>query len=80
MLPNPPNPNKKASGLQNFGHYSGMAFQMIAIILLFVWGGTKIDQKYFQGKDVFVIILSLVGVFIALYVVLKDLLNQSKKK
>jgi F0F1-type ATP synthase assembly protein I len=81
MLPNPQNPNKdKHSGLQSYSHYSGLAFQMIAIILAFVWAGKKIDEKYFPGRSVFIIVLSLIGVFIAMYVVLKDFLKISKKK
>ena len=81
MQPNPPTPNKdKQSGLQSYGRYSGLAFQMIAIILAFVWAGKKIDEIYFQGQSIFIIILSLIGVFIAMYVVLKDFLKIKKRK
>jgi ATP synthase protein I len=79
MHPNPPNPNKP-SGLQSYGRYSGLAFQMIAIILAFVWLGRKIDEIYFQGRTIFIIILSLIGVIIAMYVILKDFLKIKKKK
>jgi F0F1-type ATP synthase assembly protein I len=76
-------PNQKKnnySGLDQYAKYSGIAFQMVAIILVFVWAGKKIDEKYFQGKDIFVIILSLLGVGISLYLVLKDLKNISRNK
>jgi len=53
---------------------------MIAIILAFVWAGKKIDEIYFGGRSIFIIILSLIGVIIAMYVVLKDFLTISKKK
>jgi F0F1-type ATP synthase assembly protein I len=79
MQQNPPNPNKD-SGLQNYGRYSGLAFQMIAIILAFVWMGKKIDENYFQGRTIFVIIFSLIGIAIALYVVLKDIIKTPKGK
>ena len=81
MQPNPPSPNKdKPTGLQSYARYSGLAFQMIAIILAFVWAGKKIDEIYFQGRSVFIIVLSLIGVIIAMYVVLKDFLKSTKKK
>lgn len=74
-------PNKEGeSGLQSYARFSGLAFQMVAIILAFVWAGKKIDTVYFQGHNIFIIILSLVGVFIAIYFALKDLLKFTKKK
>jgi len=81
MQANLPKQNKdEESGLQNYARYSGLAFQMVAIILLFVWGGKKIDEIYFQGRTIFIIILSLIGVFIALYLAIKDFLKITKKK
>ncbi len=81
MPANQPSPNKnKQSGLQSYSRYSGLAFQMIAIILAFVWAGKKIDEIYFEGNSVFIIVLSLIGVIISMYVVLKDFLKISKKK
>ncbi len=79
MQQNQQNQNK-FSGLSNYGRYSGLAFQMIAIILAFVWMGKKIDEKFFPGKTIFIIILSLIGIFIALYVVLKDFIKIKKRK
>jgi len=81
MPTNPPNPNKKKpSGLESYSRYSGLAFQMIVIILAFVWAGKKIDEMYFGGKTLFVIIFSLIGVFISMYIVLKDFLKFPRKK
>ena len=78
-------PNKKIrkesnSGLQNYARYSGLAFQMIIIILVFVWAGKKLDHKYSNDGLVFTIIFSLIGVFIALYVALKDFIHIKKNK
>jgi len=53
---------------------------MIAIILAFVWAGKKVDEKYFPGRNLFIIIFSLLGIAIALYVVLKDFINIKSKK
>ena len=70
----------KESGLQSYARYSGLAVQMIVIILAFVWAGKKIDEKYFGDRSVFVIIFSLAGVTVAMYVAIKDLLKSRNKK
>ncbi len=69
-----------SSGINKYVEYSGIAFQMVAVILAFVWAGKKIDQKYFNGESVFIIVFSLLGVLIAMYLVLKDFLKISRKK
>ena len=39
------NPKSQGSkGIKDFGKYSGMAFQMIGIILITTWGGMKLDK------------------------------------
>jgi ATP synthase protein I len=68
------------SGLNKYVEYSGIAFQMVAIILAFVWVGKKIDEKYFNGESVFIIVFSLLGVLLAMYVVIKDFIKISRKK
>lgn len=65
-------PNK---GLNDFAKYSGMAFQMFAIILITTWGGIKLDKITGNETPVFTIILSLLGVFAAIYTVIKDFLR-----
>jgi F0F1-type ATP synthase assembly protein I len=62
----------KESGLNSFVRYSGMGFQMVAIILLFYWAGSKLDERAGNEKPAFTAILSLLGVFAGLYIVLKD--------
>jgi F0F1-type ATP synthase assembly protein I len=49
-----------------------MAFQMAGIIGLGCWGGYKLDQYYHNTNSVFTIILSLLSIFAALYIVLKE--------
>lgn len=68
----------KYSGLEQYAKYTGIAFQMIAIILVFVWGGIKLDEKYRKGEPLFVIIFSLIGVFAGLYIALKDFIRFKK--
>jgi len=48
---------------------------MGVIIGLSSWGGVKLDEHYQNKTPVFTIILSLAGIGIALYLVIKDLIN-----
>jgi ATP synthase protein I len=63
-------------GLNDFGKYSGMAFQMIVIILATTWGGIQLDKLAKFKTPVFTIILSLLGVFAAIYTALKDFIKK----
>jgi ATP synthase protein I len=62
-------------GIRDFARYTGMAFQMVGIILVTTWGGTKLDEITKFKTPVFTIILSLFGVFAAIYVILKDFIK-----
>ena len=57
--------------------YSGLAFQMGAIIGLGTWGGSKIDEMRETDFPLFTLIFSLVSVFVALYLVLKQLIGKN---
>lgn len=71
--PKKPKENKRnESGLNTFVRYSGMGFQMIVIILLFYWAGSKLDERAGNEKPAYTAILTLLGVFAGLYIVLKD--------
>lgn len=61
--------------------YSNLAIQMGLIIGLSCWGGSKLDAHYQTKTPVFTIILSLLGIAVAMYLVLKDFIkpkNDSK--
>jgi F0F1-type ATP synthase assembly protein I len=62
-------------GLNDFARYSGMAFQMIAVILITTWGGIELDKLAKFHTPVFTIILSLLGVFAAIYTAVKDFIR-----
>ena len=67
-------PNSKWMALIN------IPFQMGSIIFAFAWLGTWLDEKY-QNKDgLFVKVLTLVGVFIALYNVIRQVNDLNKSK
>jgi F0F1-type ATP synthase assembly protein I len=67
--------NQGNKGVKDFARYSGMAFQMLAIILVTTWGGIKLDHLTGTKTPVFTIILSLLGVFAAIYTAVKDFLK-----
>ena len=67
--------NLQNKGIKDFAKYSGIAFQMVGIILLTTWGGVKLDEVLDLKTPVFTIILSLLGVFAALYAVLREFIK-----
>jgi hypothetical protein len=52
--------------------YSGIGFQMIAIIGAFTYAGYKIDESYHHNVKWVTAIFSLTGVFISLYVIIRS--------
>jgi len=70
---NPKNIQNK--GTNDFARYSGIAFQMAGIILVTVWGGVKLDKLTGWHTPVFTIVLSLLGVFAAIYTAVKDFIK-----
>lgn len=70
------NPKKQENkGLNDYAKYSGIAFQMLAIIALTTWGGIKLDKLAGFEKPVFTVILSLLGVLAAIYTAVKDFIK-----
>lgn len=63
------NPKKQ---LKNVAALSGIAIQMGVTIYLFVILGKWLDTTYNDGKKLYIIIMTLLGVGISLYVVLKQ--------
>ncbi|MCX6287074.1 MAG: AtpZ/AtpI family protein [Bacteroidetes bacterium] len=62
-------------GLNQYARYSGMAFQMMVIIVAGAFGGLKLDE-WLKTKPVFTVILSIAAVFLAIYYVTRDLLKK----
>ncbi len=67
--------NENESPLKTYSRYSGIAVQMIVIILASVWGGIKLDELAGTESPVFTAVLSLVGVIAAIYTSIKDLIK-----
>lgn len=71
----PKEPEKKQS-YNDFVKYSGLAFQMIGIILLFTWGGIKLD-KYFETEfPVFTVVFVILSIFVAIYQAVRNFLRK----
>lgn len=62
----------KGNQLSRYAYYSGLGFQMIAIIGVFTFAGYKIDEWRNSETPIFTAILSLVGVCSSLYTVIKS--------
>jgi len=58
--------------------YSGLAIQMGLIILLGALLGKKLDAYFGTERPWFTIVFSLLAIFLALYVSLKDLITGKK--
>lgn len=71
---------KKNNPLNTYARFSGIAFQMIAIIGLGVYAGIKLDEKYPNKYRLFTLILSLSSIGIALYTVIRQVTDFTKKQ
>jgi len=49
-----------------------MGFQMVAVILIFYWAGSKLDQRAATERPVYTAVLTVLGVFAGLYLALKE--------
>jgi len=59
--------------VNNYIKYTGIAFQMIAIIGVFTFIGYQLDTRAAHSTLWVTALLSLTGVFISLYLVIKSL-------
>jgi ATP synthase protein I len=69
------NKKRAVSGAKSYAKYSGMAIQMVVILLLFVYGGKWLDGYFDTGKPYFTLGFSLLGIALALYVPLRNLMK-----
>lgn len=76
-MPNQPNPIKP---FRNYIVFSGIAIQMGITIAVFTLLGIWLDQKVINNHSIFTVIFSLLGVFGALYSVIKQVIKFSKEQ
>lgn len=67
--------NKLKKNLKFYAKYSGIAFQMAAIIFVGVFGGKKLDEYINLKYPVFTLVFSLLSVGFAIYFVIRDLMK-----
>jgi hypothetical protein len=58
--------------------FTGLAFQMAIIIAGAAYLGKYLDEKQQRDFPLFTMILSLVGVFVSLYIVIKEVIKMDK--
>ena len=66
---------KPKSTLMKYAHLSGTAFQMMAVIFVFVWLGRWGDEHYGFDKKYLTALGSLLGLAASLYLVINQLKN-----
>ena len=59
--------------VKSYVQYSGLVFQMIGIIGVFAFAGYKLDQYQQTKIPLYTAVLSLLGVVISLYTVIRSL-------
>ncbi|WP_262895934.1 AtpZ/AtpI family protein [Marivirga aurantiaca] len=67
-----PQNSKKQKQFNNYIKYSGLAFQMLGTIGLFVFIGYKLDEWFDKTTPVNLIIFSLLGIAISLYQIIRE--------
>lgn len=70
---NKPNPKKN---LNDYARYSSLAFQMMAIIGVGIFGGMKLDKYLALKRPVFTALFSVISVILAVYYAIKDFLKK----
>lgn len=65
------NQKKTPKPLNSYARYTGIAFQMIAIMLMAGFGGIKLDE-WLQTSPIFTVVLLLLAVVIAMVNVIRE--------
>ena len=69
---------KQNKPLNKFARFSGIGFQMFAIIGFGTFVGFKLDEKYPNPKNLFTLGFSLGSVIISIYYVIRQINSASK--
>ena len=65
----PPKNDNRKNNLNNYAKFSGVAFEMLGIIVLGVWGGIRLDARL-DVEPLFTVVLSLLAVAAAMYLII----------
>lgn len=77
MVDQKPQNNEKKKQLNTLARFAGVGFQMLAIIGLGTWFGIWLDGDN-ADFPLYALIFSLLSVFIALYLVIREVIQNSK--
>ncbi|MBB6609796.1 AtpZ/AtpI family protein [Pontibacter sp. Tf4] len=68
-----PDDKDKDGGVKPYLRYSGLAFQMIAVMVLAAWGGMKLDEHFATQNPWFTIGLLVLAVVASMVLVVLSL-------
>lgn len=71
---------KSDSGLNSWVKFSGIAFEMIAIIGLGSFLGHKLDGRFLHKTPVFTIVFSLLAIGVSMYTVIRRVKQMNKNE
>lgn len=70
---------KLTKQVRSYSYYSGIVLQMAVIIAGLTYGGLRLD-KFLNLKPLFTILGALLSISISMYLIIKDLSINKKKK
>lgn len=65
--------------LSQYARYSGILFQMIAIIALGTFIGVKLDERYPNKNDIYTVTLATLAVVLSIYIAIKQIIKLTKE-
>ena len=78
MASEPPSRESRQEQTKSYLKYSGLAFQMIAVLVLAAWGGHALDEKLEMKYPVWTLVLLLLGLFASMYLVIRGVMRNSR--
>jgi len=76
MSDEPENKPSRQDQLKPYLKYSGLGFQMIAVLVLAAWGGMTLDDKMGNKNPWWTIGLMLLGVVASMYMIIKSVIKK----
>jgi F0F1-type ATP synthase assembly protein I len=75
-LPQKDQNEKRRQSLNNIARYSGIGAQIAAPVVLGIFGGKWLDAHFNTAQPVYTAGLAILGMFIGLYVVFRDVFKK----
>jgi apolipoprotein N-acyltransferase len=69
------NHNKATNPLRQYAKYSGIAFQMMAVMALSAWLGWELDQKLNLQFPIFTLVFIITALALVLYKLIRSFSN-----